>query len=87
GEMIPLVAFAQLTFLGAVIGGLLAGSFDKRSGHPRRRFVQAAATLTVLSLVPSVAIPPATATKLGLVLAHLVAAAIVVPVLARRLAD
>ena len=87
GEMIPLLAFAQMVFLGAVIGGLLAGLFDKHSAHPRRRFLQVTAALTVLSCVPSVALPPAAATKLGLVFAHLVAAAIVVPVLARRLAD
>ncbi|MCU1355823.1 MAG: cell envelope biosis protein OmpA [Acidimicrobiales bacterium] len=87
GEMIPLLGFAQMAFLGAVIGGLLAGSFNKRSAHPHRRFLQVTAALTVLSCIPSVALPPALGTKLGLVLAHLVAAAIVVPVLARRLAD
>jgi hypothetical protein len=39
-----------------------------------------------VSCVPSVALPPDAATKLTLVATHLVAAAIIVPVLARRAA-
>lgn len=84
GEMIPLAGFAQMTFLGAVIGGLLVAAFNRRSVVPRRRFAAVAAVLTALSCVPSVALPPDTATKASLVVLHLVAAALIVPVLARH---
>ena len=54
--------------------------------EPAQRFLIIAAALTALSCVPSVALPPDTATKLTLVATHLIAAAILVPVLARRTA-
>lgn len=87
GKEIPLLGFAQMTFLGAVIGGLLAWALRTRSAHPRRRFLQATGGLFVLTAIPSVTVPPETGTKLALVATHLIAAAIIVPVLARRLAD
>jgi hypothetical protein len=82
---IPIAAFAQMTFLGAVAGGVIAAVLERRSVEPARRFVQVAVTLTALSCIPSVALPPDVATKLALVATHLVAAAIIVPVLARNL--
>jgi hypothetical protein len=87
GETIPMLGFAQMVLIGALIGGVLAGSLRKRSAAARTRFLQSTAVLTVLSCVPSVAMPQDAATKVALVATHLVAAAIVVPVLARRLAD
>jgi peptidoglycan/LPS O-acetylase OafA/YrhL len=84
---IPLFAFAQMTLLGAVIGGIVAAVLRRRSDDPVRRFVQVTTALVVLSCVPSVALPPDTATKLALVTTHLVAAAIIIPALARRLSD
>lgn len=84
GESIPLFGFAQMTLVGAVIGGLLAAGLDRWSASPRRMFVAVAVLLTVLSCVPSVAMPQDTATKIVLVATHLVAAMIVVPALARR---
>lgn len=84
GAPIPLAGFAQMTLLGAVIGGLLVAVINRRSESPRQRFYQAAAALTALSCVPSLALPPSVATKIALVATHLIAAAIVVPVLARR---
>ncbi len=53
--MIPLVDFAQLTFVGAVIGGVLLAVLNRRSCSARRRFLQMAVALTALSCVPSVA--------------------------------
>jgi peptidoglycan/LPS O-acetylase OafA/YrhL len=87
GEMIPLVGFAQMTFLGAVIGGVIAAVLKRRSDVPAQRFVQITVALLALSCVPSVALPPDLATKVALVATHLVAAAIIVPVLARQLDD
>ena len=87
GEMIPLLGFAQMTFLGAAIGGFLLAGLNRWSAEPRRRFVQVAVALTALSCVPSVAMPDDVATKLTLVALHVLAAAIIVPVLLRRAND
>jgi hypothetical protein len=87
GEAIPLLGFAQMTFLWTLVGGLLAGSLRKRAQRPARRFVQVTVGLTALSCVPSLTAPASTGTRLALCATHLVAAAIVIPVLARRLGD
>ena len=81
---IPLAGFAQMTLLGAIIGGVLVAVLNRRSASPRQRFYQVTAVLTALSCLPSVALPPSVATKIALVATHLLADAIVVPVLARR---
>jgi hypothetical protein len=82
---IPLAGFAQLTFLGALAGGLIAAVVKRLSVDPARRFVQVAAALTAVSCIPSIALSHDIATKLALVATHLLAAAIIVPVLARKL--
>jgi hypothetical protein len=87
GEMIPLAGFAQMTFLGAVLGGLLLAVLNRRSDAPHRRFVETTVVLTALSCVPSVAWPQDAATKVALVSLHLVAAAIIIPALARHAND
>jgi len=79
GEAIPLLGFAQMTALGALIGGVLAAVLR------RRHFVPLAVLLTALSCIPSVAMPPDTATRLVLVLTHVLAAVIIVPALARQI--
>ena len=85
GEQIPLFGFAQLTMMGAVIGTVLAVSFAKWARHPQRTFVTTTLVLTALSLVPDVVADTTAGSKLVLMLTHLVAAAIVVPSLAKRL--
>ena len=82
GKMIPLVDFAKLTFVGAVIGGVLLAVLNRRSRSARRRFLQMAVALTALSFVPSVAWADAATNKLALVALHVGAAVIVVPALA-----
>ena len=84
GKMIPLAGFAQMTMLGAVLGGFIAAALNRYSARPKRRFLMAAAVLTVLSCVPSVTLPPDLATKAILVSTHAIAALIVVPALARQ---
>jgi hypothetical protein len=84
GGRIPLAAFAQFTFAGAVLGGLLVVVLDRRSALPRRRFTQIAVALTALScLAPAVA-GDDVSSKIGLIAIHLLAAAIIAPVLARQ---
>jgi hypothetical protein len=84
GKMIPLAGFAQMTFLGALIGGVLLAVLNRWSHAPRRRFMQTAVVLTAVSCVPSVGMPPEVATKVALVALHLLAAVIIVPALARH---
>ena len=81
---IPLAAFAQLTFLAAVVGGVLLAVLNRRSSAARRRFIQITVGLTALSCVAPAAFADTTASKIALVGLHLVAAAIIVPVLARH---
>jgi Family of unknown function (DUF6069) len=59
---------------------------SRTARHPRRAFVRTTVVLTVLSFVPDVIVDAAPATKALLMLTHLVAAAIVIPAVARRLA-
>ena len=85
GEAIPLLGFAQLTLVGAVIGGLLAAAFSRWSSRARDRFVGTTVVLTALSCIPSIAVPPDAATKVALVAIHVVAALVVIPALARQI--
>lgn len=80
GTAIPIAAFALWTLVGAALGVVLA-----RLLHDRRRFIGVTAGATALSLIPAIAAPDDTATRVVLVGVHLLAAAIIIPVLARRL--
>lgn len=84
GEQIPLMGFAQMTVLGALLG-LVIARLCRRAAHPRATFVRTTVALTALSVVPDFAMSFDAASRFVLVLAHVTAAAIVVPVLARRL--
>ena len=84
GKAIPLGGFAQMTVLGAVLGLLIAG-LSRRASNPPTTFVRITAVLTALSVVPDFAMSFDAASRITLVLTHVVAASIVVPVVARRL--
>lgn len=86
GETIPLIGFTNLTMIGAIIGIALAAVLGRRARHPRSTFVRTAVALTLLSLVPDVVADADAATRFVLALTHVVAAAIVVPAIARRVA-
>ena len=85
GAPIPVPGFATLTAFFSVIGLVLAVVLARLARHPRSTFVRTTVVLTVLSLVPDVLVDAAPATKALLMLTHLVAAAIVIPAVARRL--
>jgi hypothetical protein len=87
GQSIPVPGFAELTFVAAIIGTVIASVIVRRASRPRRTFVRTTLALTALSFVPDVTADAHTATKLALVLSHVVAAAIVIPALASRLSD
>jgi peptidoglycan/LPS O-acetylase OafA/YrhL len=86
-ERIPLLGFAQLTLVGAVLGVLLAGTIAKRAGRPRHAFSTVATVLTALSIVPDVLVDASTGSTLVLAATHVLAAAIIVPALAVRLPE
>ncbi|MFC0527108.1 DUF6069 family protein [Phytohabitans kaempferiae] len=86
GESIPLFGFTQLTFTFSVVGILIALAIRRWASQPARIWIRTAVALTALSLVPPFLVDANLATECTLVLAHLIAAAIVIPVIARRLA-
>ena len=81
---IQLAAFAQLTLIAAAGGGALLAVLSGRSSAPRRWFLRITIGLTALSLAAPVAVADTAAGKAALVCLHLVAAAIIIPVLARH---
>lgn len=84
GEMIPLLGFAQMTLLGAIIGGVILAVMNRRSRHAQATFTRTAVALTALSCVPSVMWPDDLATKAVLVATHVLAAVMIVPALNRH---
>jgi hypothetical protein len=87
GEHIPVLGFGQLTLVFTAIGVALAAILRRRASHPQATFVKVTLTLTAVSLVPDLVLSTDIATKVTLVLTHLVAAAIVIPVVASRLPE
>ena len=87
GQAIPLLGFAEMTFVGAVLGGLVVAALNRWSGRARQRFLIIAARSRPRCPAsrpwPFRPTPPP---SWSLVATHLVAAAIVVPVLVRRAA-
>ena len=80
GKAIPVAAFAIWTIVAAALGVLLAKVLRNR-----KRFVVVTTVATAVTLIPAIATPDDTATKLVLVATHVLAAAIIIPALAREL--
>jgi hypothetical protein len=85
GAPIPVSGFGVLTSVFSIVGLILAAVLARTARHPRLAFVRTTLVLTALSLVPDAIADAAPATKALLMLTHLVAAAIVIPAVARRL--
>ena len=85
GETIPLPGIAVVTGFFSVVGVVVAAALLRWSAHPAERFAWTAVTLTALSLVPPLLSGAATATVTTLIGLHLVAAAVMIPALARSL--
>lgn len=85
GAVIPVSGFAVLTALFSAVGLVLALALARWARHPRPAFVRSTVALTALSLVPDLLADASAATKVVLMVAHLAAAAIVIPAVARRL--
>ena len=86
-EAIPLLGFAQITLISAIIGIGLAALFARRARRPRHTFVVTTVVLSALSMVPPAIVDADVATKLVLGLTHVVAAMIIIPAIASRLTD
>jgi hypothetical protein len=86
GKSIPLAGFAQLTLLFSLIGVGMAAVMVRKARRPRSTFTRTALVLTVLSFVPDLTFGFDAASAATLIALHTVAAAIVIPTLARRLA-
>ena len=85
GAPIPASGFATLTVMFSVLGLLIGVGLRRFARHPRTAWIRTTVALTVLSLVPDVLVDAAITTKVLLMVTHLVAAAIVIPAVARRL--
>jgi hypothetical protein len=85
GAPIPVSGFAVLTAIFSVVGLALALVLARAARRPRTAFVRTTIVLTALSLVPDALADASAATKVLLMLTHVVAAAIVIPAIARRL--
>ena len=86
GASIPIAGFAQLTLVFSLIGVGIAAVMARKARRPRRTFVRTAVALTALSFVPDLTFGFDAASAATLIALHTVAAAIVVPTLAGRLA-
>jgi hypothetical protein len=86
GEPIPVTGFATLTLMCVTLGFGLAVAIRRWARRPRRTFIRTTVALTALSFIPDLVVPGAAAdTRATLMATHVVAAAIVVPVIAARL--
>lgn len=86
GTPIPASGFAVMTAIFSVLGLVIAVALRRFARRPRTAWLRITVALTVLSFVPDVLADAAVATKILLMLTHVVAAAIVIPAVARRLA-
>jgi Family of unknown function (DUF6069) len=86
GASIPIAGFAQLTLVFSLIGVCIAAVMARTARHPRLTFVRTAVTLTGLSFVPDLTFGFDARSAATLTTLHTIAATIVVPTLARRLA-
>ena len=86
-QAITPASFATGVVFCTVAGTILAMVLARRAAHPARAFLRTSLVLVAISLVfPLAASHTATTTRLTLALGHLIAAAIVIPVITGRLA-
>ena len=85
GAPIPAPGFAFLTVVFSVVGLVIATALRRFARRPRTAWIRTTVALTVLSLVPDLLADATAATTMLLMLTHVVAAAIVIPAVARRL--
>lgn len=87
GSPIPILGFAQLTAFFSLIGVAMAAVMARVARRPRRTFVVTTVVLTVASFLPDATFGFDAVSAVTLMALHVIAAVIVIPVLARRLAE
>jgi len=85
GEAVPVAGIAFVTTVLSVVGVGIAVALRQWSDRPAQWWWRTTVALTAVSLVPPFLAAADTATALTLVLLHLLAAALVVPVVLREL--
>ncbi|MGI5129511.1 DUF6069 family protein [Pseudonocardia sp. CA-107938] len=85
GQEIPASGFGVMTVIFAVLGLVIATALRRFARRPRTAWLRTTVVLTALSFVPDVLADAAVSTKVLLMVTHVVAAAIVIPAVARRL--
>ncbi|MHA6779491.1 DUF6069 family protein [Pseudonocardia saturnea] len=85
GMPIPPSGFAVMTLMFSALGLVIATALRRFAHRPRTAWLRTTVALTVLSFVPDVLADAAVTTKVLLMVTHVVAAAIVIPAVARRL--
>ena len=86
GSPIPVSGFAVLTIVFSIVGVVLAAGLARWARSPRRAFLRSTGVLLALSFVPDLTADAPWSTRGLLMLTHVVAASIVIPLVARRLA-
>lgn len=85
-EEIPISGFATSVLFSSVFGIVLAVALARWAKRPARTFVVTTVVLTALSFISPIAYANSdTASEVTLVLAHVVAAAVIIPLVAYRL--
>ena len=83
---IPVGGFFMAVVMWGLVGVVLAAALRRWTHNPARIFVVTTVTLTALSLLgPAFAAHTETSTKIVLAVAHVIAAAVIIPPIARRL--
>jgi hypothetical protein len=86
GEDLKFGGCSVAVVLCMLAGALVLAAVRRWSSAPARTWVRATVALTVLSVVPDLTVPDtSTSSRLVLIGAHVVAAAIVIPAVARKL--
>lgn len=85
GEAIPVSGIAFVTLVLSVVGLLIASALSRWSSSPVQWWLRTTVALTAVSLVPPLLAAADAATAVTLVALHLLAAAVVVPAVARTL--
>lgn len=87
GEAIPVSGFATMTLLWSFVGIGIAALCRRFASSPRKAWVGVTVALTALSFVPDITAKTDGGSIAVLMLTHVVAAAIVIPALARQLPE
>lgn len=85
-EPIPVAGVGVMTGIFSLVGIGIALAVRRWAARPAERWVQVAVALTTLSLVPPLLTGAGPATTVTLMALHLIAAAVMIPALARSLA-